>query len=83
MKRIKIYNANIITPYRLIKGGSLLIDDGKIAAVSAGNIEVNDAAEIDAHEQFCCAGFLLIFIFTAVVAAIFMDATVDAFFKSG
>ena len=44
---IKIINGQVITPYRLIPNGSVLIEDGKIAAVQEGPIAVETAVEID------------------------------------
>ena len=55
---IKIHNAKIITPYRVINTGSILIRDGIIAAVSEGNIEISGAQEIDAGGNYVAPGFI-------------------------
>lgn len=57
-KPIKIYNGRIVTPYRIISGGSVLISDGKIAAVSEGNLVATDVVEIDARGKFIAPGFI-------------------------
>jgi N-acetylglucosamine-6-phosphate deacetylase len=55
---LKIFNANIITPYRIIRGGSLLIADGVISAVGEGDMEVAGADEIDAAGKYVAPGFI-------------------------
>ncbi|OAQ38023.1 N-acetylglucosamine-6-phosphate deacetylase [Pedobacter psychrophilus] len=78
--QIKIYNANIITPFRLIKGGSILIKDGKIEAVNAGNLEVPNAKEINANGAYVSPGFIDIHVHGGG-GFDFMDGSVDAFLK--
>lgn len=55
---IKIFNGKIITPYRIIPNGTVLIKDGIIAEVAAGNIEIEGATEIDAKGKFIAPGFI-------------------------
>lgn len=55
---LKIYNARIITPYRVIPQGSVLITGGIIAGVSEGNIVAADAVEIDAKGKYVAPGFI-------------------------
>jgi N-acetylglucosamine-6-phosphate deacetylase len=55
---LKIFNGRIVTPYRIIPSGSLLIRDGKIAAVSEGNLVAADALEIDAGGKYVSPGFI-------------------------
>ncbi|MDB5118332.1 MAG: N-acetylglucosamine 6-phosphate deacetylase [Mucilaginibacter sp.] len=55
---IKIYNGKIITPYRIIPNGTILIKDGIIVEVVAGDIEVEGATEIDAKGKFIAPGFI-------------------------
>ena len=46
--KLKIYNGRIITPYRVLNQGTIVVEGGKITAVSKANIEVPGAIEIDA-----------------------------------
>lgn len=55
---LKIYNARIITPYRVIPQGSVLITGGIIAGVSEGNVVAADAVEIDAKGKYVAPGFI-------------------------
>ncbi|MDB5010667.1 MAG: N-acetylglucosamine 6-phosphate deacetylase [Mucilaginibacter sp.] len=58
IKKIKIINGRIITPYRIIHGGTVLISGNTITAVSEGNIDVQDAAVIDAGGKYISPGFI-------------------------
>ena len=58
MKKIKIYNGRIVTPHRVLHGGCVVIDDGKILEVSTKNIDVPDALEIDAAGHYVAPGFI-------------------------
>ncbi|MDB5030364.1 N-acetylglucosamine-6-phosphate deacetylase, partial [Mucilaginibacter sp.] len=55
---IKIFNGKIITPYRIIPNGTILIKDGIIVEVAAGDIEIEGATEIDAKGKFVAPGFI-------------------------
>lgn len=57
-QRLKIYNGNIITPYRIIPDGTVIVTGGLISAVGQGNIEAEDAFEIDAKGQYIAPGFI-------------------------
>lgn len=79
MKKIlKIYNGNIITPYRTIKNGTIIISEGKIAEVSEGNIEVENAEVIDAKGQYIAPGFIDMHLHGGG-GSDFMDGSVNAF----
>jgi N-acetylglucosamine-6-phosphate deacetylase len=80
MKRIKIINGLIITPYRIIAGGTLLISDTTIEAVSEGDIDAPDAEIIDAGGKYISPGFIDIHIHGGG-GHDFMDGTVNAFLK--
>lgn len=79
-KYIKIINGNILTPYRLIKNGELLVADGKIADVSEGKIDVPKAEIIDARGSYVSPGFVDIHVHGGG-GADFMDDDVHAFLK--
>ncbi|HEY8784439.1 MAG TPA: N-acetylglucosamine-6-phosphate deacetylase [Mucilaginibacter sp.] len=76
--RLKIFNGQIITPSGIIKGGTILVDDDKITAITAGNIDVPGAVEIDAGGKYISPGFIDIHIHGGG-GHDFMDNTVDAF----
>lgn len=77
---IKIFNGKIITPFRIIPQGTVIIQDGKIAEVTEGNIEVRDAVEIDAQGKYISPGFIDIHVHGGG-GYDFMDGTVEAFLK--
>ncbi|SHF36279.1 N-acetylglucosamine-6-phosphate deacetylase [Pedobacter caeni] len=58
MEKIKIYNGKIITPHRTIDGGCILIEGGKILEVSASDIPVENALEINAMGNYIGPGFI-------------------------
>ena len=57
-QRIKIFNGKIITPYKIIEGGTVLVTGNTITAVGAGNIEAEDAIAIDAKGKYISPGFI-------------------------
>jgi N-acetylglucosamine-6-phosphate deacetylase len=77
---IKIFNGHIITPYRIIRNGTVIIQDGRISEVTAKNIEVTDAVEIDAKGNFIAPGFIDLHIHGGG-GYDFMDGTEEAFLK--
>lgn len=79
-KQIKIHNANIITPYRILKLGSVLIDNGKIKEVSQGDIDAPEADSIDAKGKYLSPGFIDIHVHGGG-GYDFMDGSVEAFLK--
>jgi N-acetylglucosamine-6-phosphate deacetylase len=80
MHQLKIYNGNVITPQRIINGGSILIADGKIAAISETNIETTGAELINAEGKYISPGFIDIHVHGGG-GHDFMDATEEAFLK--
>ena len=77
-QKLKIYNGQIITPAEIIKGGSLLVDNGRIIEISSGNIDAPDALEINAGENYVSPGFIDIHVHGGG-GRDFMDNSVDAF----
>src|SRR5436190_1182709 len=71
---MKIYNGKIITPTKIVDGGSVLVTDNTITAVSEKNIEVEDAVEIDAKGNYVSPGFIDIHVHGGG-GQDFMDAT--------
>jgi N-acetylglucosamine-6-phosphate deacetylase len=77
---LRIFNARIVTPYRIIPQGTILISDGVISAVSEGNIIAADAIEIDAKGKFVAPGFIDIHVHGGG-GHDFMDGSETAFLK--
>lgn len=55
---LKIYNAQIVTPTRIIKNGTVIVRDKFIETVAEGDLEVSGATEIDAKNQFIAPGLI-------------------------
>jgi N-acetylglucosamine-6-phosphate deacetylase len=79
-KKIKIYNGNIITPYRIIRNGTVVIANGLITGVMEGNAEVADAIEIDAKGKYIAPGFIDMHVHGGG-GHDFMDGNVNSFLK--
>jgi N-acetylglucosamine-6-phosphate deacetylase len=79
-ERVKIFNGKIITPYRIISNGSVLITGKTITAVSEGNTDFDGALEIDAMGKYIAPGFIDIHIHGGG-GHDFMDGTEKAFLK--
>lgn len=79
-QRIKIYNGKVIVPEKIIPLGAVLVTDGRITAISEGDLAVTDAIEIDAKGQYISPGFIDIHIHGGG-GYDFMDGTTEAFLK--
>src|SRR5690606_22098790 len=55
---LKIYNGRVITPYRTLPRGTVVVDGGRIVAVSEQDIPVENALEIDAGGNYVSPGFI-------------------------
>jgi N-acetylglucosamine-6-phosphate deacetylase len=80
VQRLTIRNGKIITPTKIIDGGSVLITENTITAVSERNIEVEETVEIDAKGNYVSPGFIDIHVHGGG-GHDFMDATETAFLK--
>jgi len=78
--RIKIFNGNLIMPNRIIRNGTVVVNDGAIEYAGEGNIEVNDVVEIDARGNYVAPGFIDIHVHGGA-GHDFMDGSEDAFLK--
>ena len=79
-QRIKIINGTLLCPYRTIVGGTLLIDEGKILAISDSNLDFPDASVLDASGRYVAPGFIDLHLHGGG-GYDFMDGTVEAFLK--
>jgi N-acetylglucosamine-6-phosphate deacetylase len=77
-EKIKIYSGKIITPFKIIEGGCVLITGDTITEVSENNIDVDDAIEINANGKYIAPGFIDIHVHGGG-GYDFMDATETAF----
>ncbi|MEO8414483.1 MAG: N-acetylglucosamine-6-phosphate deacetylase [Ginsengibacter sp.] len=75
---IKIHNGPVITPFRVMPYGSVLIKNGIIAAVADHDLEVPEAFTIDAGGGYISPGFIDIHVHGGG-GHDFMDNTVEAF----
>lgn len=79
-KSLKICNGEIVLPYRVIPNGTVVISGNKITAVAEGDIDVDDAIEIDANGNYISPGFIDIHVHGGG-GHDFMDCNETAFLK--
>lgn len=77
-RKLKIYNGNVITPFRIIKNGTVVVTGDKISEVREGNVEVPGAIEIDAGGKYVSPGFVDIHVHGGGDHD-FLDGEIDAF----
>ncbi|MEJ7739252.1 MAG: N-acetylglucosamine-6-phosphate deacetylase [Chitinophagaceae bacterium] len=77
---LKIYNGKVITPYRIINRGTVLVTGDAITAVVEGDLEVADSIDIDAKGNYISPGFIDIHVHGGG-GYDFMDGSEDAFLK--
>ncbi|MCF0052984.1 N-acetylglucosamine-6-phosphate deacetylase [Dyadobacter sp. LJ53] len=78
--RLKITNGHIITPFRYIRNGTLLVEDGVILGIHEGNVDFPDSEIIDAGGNYIAPGFIDLHIHGGG-GHDFMDGTVNAFLR--
>jgi len=79
-QELKIFNGKIITPGKIIEGGSILVTGNTITAVSDTNLDTENAIEIDAQGKYISPGFIDIHVHGGG-GYDFMDGTETAFLK--
>ena len=57
-KLLKIYNGQVVTPYRIIRNGTVIARNGIIEVVAEGNLETIGATEIDAKGKYIAPGLI-------------------------
>lgn len=80
MKKLKIHKGKIITPFRIIPDGTMIIEDGIISEVSETDIQIDDAIEINANGRYIAPGFIDIHVHGGG-GHDFMDGDENAFLK--
>ncbi|GAB3273585.1 N-acetylglucosamine-6-phosphate deacetylase [Larkinella harenae] len=80
MSILKIINGNLITPFRFIRGGTVVIQDGLIKGVHERDVEVPGATVLDAAGKYVAPGFVDIHVHGGG-GYDFMDGTEEAFLK--
>lgn len=81
MERIKIVNGRLITPFRIVENGIILIEDGHIVKIGQGNIDFPGARLIDAQNNYISPGFIDMHTHGGG-GHDFMDGTLDAFLEA-
>lgn len=81
MERIKIVNGRLITPFRIVENGMILIEDGHIVKIGQGNIDFPGARLIDAQNNYISPGFIDMHTHGGG-GHDFMDGTLDAFMEA-
>jgi len=79
-QRLKITNGRVLTPYRLIPNGTILITGSTITEVSDRDIDVSDAVVLDANGACVSPGFIDIHVHGGG-GHDFMDGSEDAFLR--
>ncbi len=81
MERIKIINGRLITPYRIVENGTLLIEGGRIVNICTGDVDFTGAQLIDAQNNYVSPGFIDMHTHGGG-GHDFMDGTINAFLES-
>ncbi|GGC08681.1 N-acetylglucosamine-6-phosphate deacetylase [Dyadobacter sediminis] len=76
--RLKIINGDIITPYRYIRNGTVLVENGIIIGVHEGNVDFPDAKVINANGNYIAPGFIDLHVHGGG-GHDFMDGSAEAF----
>src|SRR6188474_715344 len=79
-QRLKIFNARIITPGKIIENGTVLVTGETITAIDKRNIEAEVAIEINANGKYVAPGFIDIHVHGGG-GHDFMDGSETAFLK--
>ena len=81
MDKIKIFNAEVITPFKVIHNGTVLIEDGKIVCITDKSLQTEDYTGVDAAGNYVSPGFIDIHTHGGG-GCDFMDGTAEAYLKA-
>ncbi|WP_373515464.1 N-acetylglucosamine-6-phosphate deacetylase [Persicitalea sp.] len=76
----KIINGTLLTPYRMLPRGTVVVEQGVITAVLEQGVDAPDLPEIDAQEKYVSPGFIELHVHGGG-GHDFMDGSVEAFLK--
>lgn len=76
----KIVNGTLLTPYRMLPRGTVVVEQGVITAVLEQGVDAPDLPEIDAQEKYVSPGFIELHVHGGG-GHDFMDGSVEAFLK--
>ncbi|MDB5242629.1 MAG: N-acetylglucosamine-6-phosphate deacetylase [Spirosoma sp.] len=77
---LKITNGTLITPYRYVRGGTIVVEDGLIRGIHEGEVDVPEATELNAAGNYVAPGFIDMHVHGGG-GHDFMDGTEEAFLK--
>ena len=77
---LKITNGTLITPYRYVRGGTVVVEGGLIRGIHEGEVDVPGATELNAGGNYVAPGFIDIHVHGGG-GHDFMDGTEEAFLK--
>ncbi|GAB3954057.1 N-acetylglucosamine-6-phosphate deacetylase [Spirosoma harenae] len=80
MGLLKLTNGTLITPFRYIRNGTIVVQDGLIKGVYERDVDVPGATELDTQGKFVAPGFIDIHVHGGG-GYDFMDGTEEAFLK--
>lgn len=78
--KIKIFNARVLTPYRVLENATILVEDGIISHITQESVDFADAVMIDAGGKYVSPGFIDIHVHGGG-GHDFMDGSEEAFLK--
>ena len=78
--KLKISNARVITPFRILENATILVEHGKISRITQESADFEDAVAIDAGGNYVSPGFIDIHVHGGG-GHDFMDGSEEAFLK--
>ncbi|MBC7759040.1 MAG: N-acetylglucosamine-6-phosphate deacetylase [Phormidesmis sp. FL-bin-119] len=78
--KLKISNARVITPFRILENATILVEQGKISHITQESADLEDAVAIDAGGNYVSPGFIDIHVHGGG-GHDFMDGSEEAFLK--
>lgn len=76
--KYKLINGTVLTPFRYVPNGTVVVENGRIVGVHQGDVDVPDATILDAAGNYIAPGFIDIHVHGGG-GHDFMDGTAEAF----